>query len=66
MGVGDQRHAPAVLHWEKSRYPLYRRMGESQGMYRINFSISLTIHRGINECNLFYRTNFIFRRSVSH
>ena len=31
MGVGGQRHAPAALPPGKSRYPLYRRMGESQG-----------------------------------
>jgi len=30
-GVGDQRHAPAVLPQGKTRYPLYRRLGGSQG-----------------------------------
>ena len=29
-GVGDQRHAPAALPPEKSRYPLYRRLGGPQ------------------------------------
>jgi len=31
MGVGGQRHAPAALPPEKSRYPLYRRLGGPQG-----------------------------------
>jgi hypothetical protein len=31
MGVGGQRHAPAVLPPGKSRYPLYRRLGGPQG-----------------------------------
>src|SRR5215468_8162126 len=31
MGVGDQRHAPAALPPEKTRYPLYRRLGGPQG-----------------------------------
>ena len=31
MGVGGQRHAPAALPPEKTRYPLYRRLGEPQG-----------------------------------
>jgi len=30
-GVGGQRHAPAVLPPEKTRYPLYRRLGGPQG-----------------------------------
>ena len=30
-GVGGQRHAPAVLPRAKTRYPLYRRLGEPQG-----------------------------------
>jgi hypothetical protein len=33
MAVGDQRHAPAALPWEKTRYPLYRRLDEPQGRY---------------------------------
>ena len=30
MEVGGQRHAPAALHPEKTRYPLHRRLGVSQ------------------------------------
>jgi hypothetical protein len=30
-GVGDQHHAPAALPPEKTRYPLYRRLGGTQG-----------------------------------
>jgi len=31
MRVGGQRHAPAALPPEKTRYPLYRRLGWPQG-----------------------------------
>ena len=31
MGVGRQRHGPAALPPEKTRYPLYTRMGGLQG-----------------------------------
>jgi hypothetical protein len=31
MDVGGQRHVPAALTPEKSRYPLYRKLGWSQG-----------------------------------
>jgi hypothetical protein len=31
MGVGGQRHAPVALPPGKTRYPLYRRLGGSQG-----------------------------------
>ena len=31
MGVGGQRHTPAALPPGKTRYPLYRRLGEPQG-----------------------------------
>jgi hypothetical protein len=31
MGVGGQRHAPAVLLPGKTRYPLYRRLGVPHG-----------------------------------
>jgi hypothetical protein len=31
MGVGGQRQAPAALPPEKTRYPLYRRLGGHQG-----------------------------------
>ena len=31
MEVGSQHHAPAALPPGKSRYPLYRRLGGSQG-----------------------------------
>ena len=31
MGVGGQRHAPAALPQGKTRYPLCRRLGGSQG-----------------------------------
>jgi len=31
MGVGGQRHAPVDLPPGKTRYPLYRRLGEPQG-----------------------------------
>jgi hypothetical protein len=31
MGVGGQHHAPAALPPGKTRYPLYRRLGEPQG-----------------------------------
>ena len=30
-GVRGQRHAPAALYPEKSRYPLYRRLSGPQG-----------------------------------
>jgi hypothetical protein len=31
MGVGGQRHVPAALPPEMTRYPLYRRLGGPQG-----------------------------------
>ena len=31
MGMGSQRHVPAALPPGKTRYPLYRRLGEPQG-----------------------------------
>ena len=31
MGVGDERHATAVLPQEMTRYPLYVRVGGPQG-----------------------------------
>jgi len=31
-GVDGQRHAPAALPTGKTRYPLYRRLGEPQGL----------------------------------
>ena len=31
MGVGGQRHAPAALPPEKTRYPLYRKLAGPQG-----------------------------------
>ena len=31
MGVSGQSLPPAVLHPEKTRYPLYRRLGRPQG-----------------------------------
>jgi len=31
MGVGGERHVPAALPPETTRYPLYRRMGGPQG-----------------------------------
>ena len=31
MGVGGQHHAPAALPPGKTRYPLYRRLGGTQG-----------------------------------
>jgi hypothetical protein len=31
MEVGDQRHAPAALDPEKTRYTLYKRVGGHQG-----------------------------------
>jgi len=31
MWVGGQRHAPAVLPPGKAQYPLYKRIGGSQG-----------------------------------
>ena len=31
MRVGVQRHAPTALPREKTRYPLYRRLGDPQG-----------------------------------
>jgi hypothetical protein len=31
MGVGGQRHAPAALPPEMTRYPLYKRLGRPQG-----------------------------------
>jgi hypothetical protein len=31
MGVGGQRQAPAALPLGMTRYPLYRRLGRSQG-----------------------------------
>jgi hypothetical protein len=32
MRVGVQRHAPAALSPQKSRYPLYMRLGDPQGL----------------------------------
>jgi hypothetical protein len=32
-GVGGQRHAPASLSPGKTRYPLYRRLGRTQGRF---------------------------------
>ena len=32
MGVVGQRHVPAALPPEKTRYPLYRRLGGPQGL----------------------------------
>jgi len=32
MGVGGQRHVSAALPPGKTRYPLYRRLGGSQGL----------------------------------
>jgi len=32
MGVGVQRHAPAALPPENTRYPLYRSLGGPQGL----------------------------------
>ena len=32
-GVGGQRHAPVALPPGKVRYPLYRRLGRSQGRF---------------------------------
>ena len=34
MGVGGQHDAPAALSPEKTRYPLYRRLGGPQGRSR--------------------------------
>ena len=34
MGVGGQHHAPAALPPEKTRYPLYRRLGGPQARSR--------------------------------
>ena len=42
MGVGGQRHAPAVLPMGKTRYPLYRRLGGPQGRSRRVRKISLS------------------------
>ena len=33
MGVGGQRHAPTALPPGKNLYPLYRRLGEPQGLF---------------------------------
>ena len=33
MEVGGQRHAPAAVPPGKTRYPLYRRLGGTQGRY---------------------------------
>jgi len=41
MGVGGQRHAPAALPPENTRYPFYRRLGgprsslEGRGKFRL-------------------------------
>jgi len=32
MGAGGQRYAPAALPLGKTRYPLYRRLSEPQGL----------------------------------
>ena len=42
MGVGGQHHAPAALPPGKTRYPLYRRLGGSQGTYGRVWKISPT------------------------
>ena len=33
MGIGCQRHPPAALPQGKTRYPLYRRLGGTQGRF---------------------------------
>jgi hypothetical protein len=33
MGLGGQRQAPAALPPEETRYPLYRRLGGTQGRF---------------------------------
>jgi len=33
MGLGGQRHTPAALPPRKARYPLYRRLGGTQGRF---------------------------------
>ena len=43
MGVDVQRHVPAALPLGKTRYPLYRRMGEPQGRSGQARKISLPI-----------------------
>ena len=40
MEVGGQRHAPAALPPENTRYPLYRRLGGPQGLYGLARKIS--------------------------
>jgi hypothetical protein len=43
MGVGGQRHGPAALPPEKTRYPPYRRLGgpsAGQDMIFLAFTIS--------------------------
>ena len=42
MRVGGQRHAPATFPPRKTRYPLYRRLGGSQGRSGRARKISLT------------------------
>jgi hypothetical protein len=42
MGVGGQRHAPVALPLEMTRYPLYRRLGRSQGRSGLVLKISPT------------------------
>jgi hypothetical protein len=40
MGVSGQRHAPAALLPEMTRYPLYRRLGRPQGRSGLVLKIS--------------------------
>jgi hypothetical protein len=40
MGAGDQRHAPAALSPEKTRSPLYRRLGGPEGRATLSRKIS--------------------------
>jgi len=43
MGVGDQRHSPAALPPEKTRYPLYKRLVGPQGRSVLVVKISAPI-----------------------
>ena len=60
-GVGGQHHAPAALPPGKTRYPLYRRLGGSQGTYGRVWKISPTT--GIRSPDRPSRGELIYRLS---
>ena len=62
MGVGGQRHAPAALPPGKTRYPLYRRLGGTQGRSGQVRKISPT---GIRSPDRPSRSDLLYRPSYA-